>query len=135
MFKRHLAIFRASPNLGGLPGSSHELGHLFDEGGDDKWVFASEATASYKAWLAIEKCGGKIYEDGNYVEALQYHWNKNLYEHTSNDYDHNPANPYKYRIFLDNGDYADRDWRYGDDIVFILNPIINQLDWRPAGVF
>lgn len=122
-----LNTLEADPNDWWLSGSTHELGHLFDEDAHDKWLYTSEGFGTYKAWLAIEKCGGNVcYSDKHkacfHEKPLAYNWDKNLEAHMSHHY--TPNDMYNYRKIIGGYDYA-----YGDDIVYLLNPVINELGW------
>lgn len=116
-----LSGLEANPYDWRFGGTTHELGHLYDEDGPNKWRFTSEGMATYKAWPAIEKCGGKVRytNDGTnyfYEAPLTHNWDINYYGHMKNVYN----DPSGCRSFIGNGNY-------GDDIVFLLNPILNEL--------
>jgi|GEM_PF-1713852 len=51
-------------------GTIHELGHIFDDNGEDTWNFHSEGWASFKAFYAIEKLGGKTDEGKSVMEHI-----------------------------------------------------------------
>jgi len=89
-------------------GTMHELGHLFDDNAGDKWNFAAEGVASYRAFLTIEKLTGAE------CAAFRRVWNNNLaaYEDTSIE-----------RSFFGNTQ---------DDIFYLIHPIIRTLGLEPG---
>lgn len=104
-----------------ISGSMHELGHLFDEDGDDKWRFNSEAWATLKAWLAIEKNGGKVYYDAinDNRAPLKYNYELNKLNHVENIIT-NTDDKSGWRNFLNSG-------KHGDDIIYLIYPLIQDL--------
>jgi len=84
-------------------GTMHELGHLFDDKAGDKWNFAAEGVASYKAFLTIEKLTGAE------SAAFQRVWNNNLAAY---------ENPSAARSFFGNTQ---------DDIFYLIHPIVRTL--------
>ncbi len=104
-----------------LSGSMHELGHIFDTNFDDKWRFTSEGWATYKAWLAIERLGGKV----DSVSPIESRFDKKSSywtDHITNAF--NQDGPFNYRKFI--GEYAS-EFLYGDDIIYYIHPIFNKL--------
>jgi len=84
-------------------GTMHELGHLFDDKAGDKWNFAAEGVASYKAFLTIEKLTGAE------CAAFQRVWDNNLAAY---------EDPLVERSFFG---------KTQDDIFYLIHPIIRTL--------
>jgi len=105
-------INRQGANCWWFEGTMHELGHIFQHGADNTWNFFVEGSASYIAWIAVERAGGTFMIGNRTVSGAEQiaHRQGEL----ESRYGFSDTNR-QFNVF-------DPSWQQ-DSIIFFLNPI------------